>query len=368
MHANSTDILLHSLLGGILALYSLLAVWAALSPNPHWFFRLAALVILTAVWIPIEAAEVTLYLLLQSALTITLLWVFRAVMSLMRRRQARQAGIEKLVSDGAKLKLTLADLLLGVAILAALLAVIRSALLSSSDIEWFEMIVPLLVTSGVTLAALLTVLNRWARRWQILCWVCFVPVVIYASLFYSNDSHDWLYPNRLFEYSIFIQHYYEQITLVSFAAIVVLTLALFVKPQLSQKQAEGSSSSKAYLEAAVAKAIRVGRPVMVLIGTAALMVLGYLYWKMATPPAVPTRVPIEPNGYLSLVDIAQPLSDYELYLAETEEENRKVFVTSHSGIVGKVRASFQDDASVLVTKRTLIHPLRRFLNWGEPYS
>ena len=64
MTATPVEVCLHILIDGtVLALFSLLAMWAVVSHRPHWFFRYAILLAAIALLLPIDADDVAVFFL-----------------------------------------------------------------------------------------------------------------------------------------------------------------------------------------------------------------------------------------------------------------------------------------------------------------
>lgn len=285
------DLLLILISGTVHALFSGLAIWVALANWPHWFLRSGLLLAAIALMLPVDAYEATIFFLLQSVLIVGSLIVAKALWTHARRSKASDAAAGLLQLPIA-LQLKLRDLLLGMTLVAAAIAV-ATVTESHFPIAGWDELSPLVVSGWlVTLGATLVFLAPGRLIWRALYLALLVVAVLCSWEVSARTS--WL---GVFQAGL-QERFTIEVNSTMLHAILVTGIALILRVAIQTGPGAAADPFADCPERKKTSAIRrVAKISAVGLGVLVAIPLSIIYWMMATPPPIPASRSGEPNGY-----------------------------------------------------------------------
>lgn len=328
--------LLYFTAGIVLTLFAGLALWVALARRPHWFLRSAVLLCAIALLLPIDAYDAVIHVLLQSALIIAAVVTVRTGWPRIQRTLGRSADKISLPDNSVKKRTTVRDLLLATTLIAVVVALATAAAAHFPMSLWDVIVQPVVVTTLVALTAALAVATASTKGWRVLSGIVFIAI---TALGCWDTARSGYYYSNLYDGFITVSTY-EGVVVATYATFTILILALCrcdLRARSKHQFDEAVANPKQ--KPSVWSVSRFARPVLITLIVLIAFPLGWLYWRMATPPTIPQLRSEEPNGYNGLMAIARKRK-LDSVVVPSEEDGDKglnTFAATHATIVDEVR-------------------------------
>jgi len=328
-------LLLHSLVG-------LIAIWAALG-RPHWFIRLAVLGGLLSLGLPIGAHDLILIFATQSVLVLVTLTLVRARLG--RTSRHDDATTSRAAETRRGPQFSILDLLLATAVVAAVVALAVRVSADVWEVWTANVLVPLFWPQGMPVMPAGLFLYCPFPLTPAAPWLVFGGVAVFFGL--STLAAAWIGLGRRLLWLRLIVF-----CLIPTSAIMAVWLALWREARHSGREEGRRGASDAVLIVrARSRVVRrwAARIAIPLISLAILVVLGRVYYVLATPLPIPETAIPENNAYATLVRAGQSLEDMgAIDVATATQEELADLVRPKRAAFEPVRAALAQPCQVPV--------------------
>jgi hypothetical protein len=273
-------------IGGVWALLSLLAIWAALSQR-HWALRGAILILAIAALLHVTAYEVVVFFSLHFALIVPVIYIMK------RRRWFESERHDTELSDCTRLfQFAIRDVLWLVTLSACWIAVLCVAVKNCLPFEFVPFACNLALGAGFSIVATVVLLAHQRFIPTKLLWTIALALHM-VGFWFSTTKLDWLYLEILI-FSSSRAHYFYLVSagMQICEILLVLALARITSWPSPRVNAGGVLRGKLY-------ATRLARVIVGVIAVAVLLPLSWLYVKMAFPPQPPLPIADRPPSRFS---------------------------------------------------------------------